>query len=165
VFEFHVDDKTAADAKSRGYAAYSTLIGVQGQGSVPSLCPGAPAFCTTPGTQPRLWIQIPGGSYGMSPRWFFPLPLGSLLIDHWYDIVLHVYWSSDPSRGHVQWWLDGTKILDVATPTLYQRYDGTLSYGENIDFDNYRLWANWSSAVDFDESVVGPTAASVDFTP
>jgi Polysaccharide lyase len=166
IFAFHVDDKSAADAQAHGYTgAYSTLMGVQAQGSVNTLCPGSPMFCTSPGTQPRLFIQIPGGSYATYPASFFPLPLNSLILDHWYDVVLHTYWSPDATKGWVQWWLDGTKILDVHTPTLYKRTDGTLSYAENLGAFNYRLWASWASSVDFDEEYVGPTASSVGFTP
>jgi hypothetical protein len=165
VFEFHVDDKSAADAQAHGYTgAYSLELGVQGQGNPGALCPGSPMLCSSPGTQPRLFMQIPGGSYASYPPSFFPLPINSLLLDHWYDVVLHVYWSADPAKAWVQWWLDGSKILDVHTPTLYKRTDGTLSYGENIDHLNYRLWATWASSIDFDELYVGQTASSVGFT-
>lgn len=30
-----------------------------------------------------------------------------LRYDHWYDFVIHVKWSSDPSRGFVEAWVDG----------------------------------------------------------
>lgn len=160
VFEFHVDDKSIADAKAHGYTgAYSLVVGVQGQGVVGTLCPGSPMFCATPGSSPRLFMQIPGGSYATYPPDFFPLPLGSLILDHWYDVVLHVSWSA--TSGWVQWWLDGALVLDVHTPTLYTRIDGTLSYGENIDLLDYRLWASFASSIDFDELYVGPTQASV----
>lgn len=167
VFELHVDDKTAAERAALGYGnAYSSLIGVQGDGTS---CFGTPAFCTTPATSARLFIQVPGGPTNAPDsqtfKRYFPLPSGSLLTNHWYDLVLHMRWSGDPTNGWVQWWLDGAKILDVHTATLYTRRDGTLSYAENLGGFNYRLWSSWASSVDFDELIWGPTAASVGFTP
>lgn len=93
------------------------------------------------------------------------MPSNSLKIDHWYDVVLHVYWSPDPTRAHVEWWLDGVKVFDIRNATLYLRSDGTRSYGYSFMFSNYRYWAGYPSSVDFDEAVVGPTATSVGFTP
>jgi hypothetical protein len=30
--------------------------------------------------------------------------------DHWYDILLHVKWSTDPNVGFMEMWVDGTKV-------------------------------------------------------
>jgi Polysaccharide lyase len=169
VFEFHLDSKTQTNASSVGANAYSTLIGVAADPpsgyTVDTACPGTPHFCTVAGTNPRLYLQIAGGVIPAANDGVLRvnMPSGSLLIDHWYDVVLHVYWSPDATVGHVQWWLDGTKVADTYHATEYTRTDGTLSYGANMGFMNYRYWANWSAAVDSDELTWGPDAGSVGF--
>jgi hypothetical protein len=51
-----------------------------------------------------------------------------LQYDHWYDIVLHVKWSTDPSVGYTELWVDGQQKLpltqgqtmaDVADASVY----------------------------------------------
>jgi Polysaccharide lyase len=158
VWEAHVDRKTQGDASARGSAAYSPAIAVEGQGNT---CPGSPPYCSTQGTQPRFAFQVSGGSSYPSVTKYYPLPLGSLQLNHWYDIVVHVFWSPDPSRGRFQVWIDGSLVLDLIRSTLYVRQNGTLSYAQNIGLYNYRLWANFASSVDFDEMIWGPTATSV----
>jgi hypothetical protein len=162
IWEAHVDGKTGSEMKSLGNHAYSTLIGIQGQGTA---CPGAPQFCSTAGTQPRFYFQVPGGpttsSDSQTFKRYYPLPLNSLILNHWYDVVVHVRWSGSSTGGWFQCWLDGTKVLDVTTATLYTRQNGTRSYSQNVGLYHYRLWANWVANVDFDEMVWGPTAASV----
>jgi hypothetical protein len=166
LFEFHVDPKTETDASNQGSSAYSTVIGVQSDGG----CSGSPAFCRSYGTNPRLWLQTAGGSsyiYGNAHNYVhrFAMRSNSLRLDHWYDIVLHVYWSGDPEVGQVQWWVDGVKRVDVRAATLYTRTDRTWSYGSAMGFYDYRLWANWAASVDFDELSVGPSANSLGFAP
>jgi Polysaccharide lyase len=163
IFSFHVDSRTEADAKANGGVwAYSTMIDIQSDGTT---CPGRPAFCTTPGTNPRLFLQVPGGptSNPESAKRFFPFAPNSLLVNHWYDMVLHIVWS--PTNGYIQWWVDGQKMVDVNTPTEYVRSDGTWSYAESLGIYNYRLWANWSSSVDGENVIWGPTADSINFNP
>jgi hypothetical protein len=165
VFEFHNDPTTVQDAIAHGTNAYSPAIGVQGQypGSLTTLCAGTPMYCTTAGTVPAFFLQIPGGvNYPAVYR--HVLPAGSLQLDHWYDMILHVVWDGAPN-GHVQWWIDGALEVDLQTPTFYTRTDGTYSYMTSIGFYQYRLWADWPSTIDYDELVVGPTPASVGFAP
>jgi hypothetical protein len=158
----HVDGRTEADAAEHGSAtAYSTDIRIQGNGPK---CPGTPAFCKTPATNPQLLIQVAGGSTVNNPNgykhYFYP---GAVLVDHWYDMVLHIVWSPT-AAGYLQWWVDGEKVVDVRTPTLYVRSDGTWSFTDGLGVYNYRLWANWESSVDGDEFTWGPSAASVGFS-
>jgi hypothetical protein len=163
IFEVHVDQRTEADAADHGGGwAYSTIVDIQADGTA---CPGKPAYCTTPGTNPRLFLQVPGGptSNPQSAKRFFPFPKNSLLVDHWYDMVLHMVWS--PTVGYVQWWVDGQKMVDVATPTEYVRSDGTWSYGASLGLYNYRPWAPWASSVDGEQFIWGPTASSINFNP
>ena len=162
ILEFHVDQRTEADAKAHGGGtAYSTIIDIQAQGAT---CSGSPAWCGTPGTSPRLFLQVPGGKTSCGTncvKRFYPFANNSLLVDHWYDFVLHIVWS--PTVGHVQWWVDGQKMLDVSTPTEYVRSDGTWSYADSLGLYNYRHWASWSSSVDGEDFIWGPTASSISF--
>jgi hypothetical protein len=162
VFAFHVDQRTQTDARNHGgITAYSTLIDVDADGTS---CPGNPAFCGTPGSNSRLFLQVPGGHTSCGAacvKRFFPFASNSLLIDHWYDMVLHVVWS--PVNGYVQWWVDGQKMVDASTPTEYVRSDGTWSYAASLGLYNYRLWADWPSSVDGEDFIWGPTASSINF--
>jgi Polysaccharide lyase len=166
LMEFHVDSRTEADAKAHGgITAYSTTIEIIADGTK---CPGSPAYCTVPGTNPRLFLQVPGGSTSCGTACLdriFPFASNSLLVNHWYDFVLHMVWDASPTVGYVQWWVDGTKMVDKHTSTLYKRSDGTWSYGESMGLYNYRHWASWASAVDGEDFIWGPTASSINFNP
>jgi hypothetical protein len=165
-WELHVDRGTNVDANGTDG---STMISIAAGGDPSVLCPGTPHFCTTPGTNPHMMLQVAGGldtnplygSPGQINRFTDPDPL---LLGHWYDVVLHFVFSPDPSVGYVQWWVDGVKQVDIHVSTQYQRRNGTLGYGEDIGLYNYRYWANWSSSIDYDELTWGPTAASVGTT-
>lgn len=166
LIEWHVDQRTEADAVAHSSFAYSPLMGVRSDSS--ASCSGSPSFCTSSGANPNLFFQIPGGSNttNAQPKRFFPLAANSLLINHWYDLVWHMVWSpltTGTTPGKVQIWLDGVKLIDALTPTQYLRTDGTYSYQTGFGGYNYRLWVNWVSSTDFDEFVWGPTAQSINF--
>jgi Polysaccharide lyase len=159
-WEIHCDDKTANVLGG----CYSPVIGVRADGTA---CPGSPAFCTTYGTNPRFWVQIPHNGGFSQPD---ITPPGSLITDHWYDFVIHAIWDANAANGLFQLWIDkpngGTPTYSYSGATKYSRPDGTQSYGEDYYGGlYYRLWASWPSYVDFDEQVWGPTAASVAFAP
>jgi hypothetical protein len=162
IFQAHVDDKTAADAQTHGGNAYSNVLQVKTDGG------GCNGVCTTPGTNPRLVLRVIGGAtsqadvYGAANATYFRMRSNSLRYDRWYDIVIHLV-LGESTNGYVQWWVDGHKFADAHVPTQYVRSDGTFSYGENLEFMNYRQVASWDSAVDFDEFIIGRTAASVGF--
>jgi Polysaccharide lyase len=158
LWELHIDDKTT----SLGAGQNSTMLSIQSDpGS--SVCSGSPQFCTTQGTNPRFAFQVTGGTTSNVINNHYQLQ--SLVLNRWYDIVIHEYFSADPTLGHFECWIDGVKVLDVHQPTLFKRSDGTLSYAEDLLFLDYRLWSSWASDVDYDEVVWGPTASSVGFTP
>jgi Polysaccharide lyase len=172
IFQLHVDAKTEQDAAAHGQSAYSTALLVES--SVPprytlsTACPGSPMFCVVPGVHPHLSLQVAGGStadsYATAVK-HFANGRQPLRMNHWYDVVLHVVWDPSPRVGRVQWWVDGRRLVDTHLSTQYTRGDGTTSYAENIEALNYRLWASWPSSIDFDNLLVGPTAATVGFKP
>jgi hypothetical protein len=158
LWELHIDDKTT----SLGAGQNSTMLSIQSDpGS--SVCPGSPQFCTTQGTNPRFAFQVTGGTTSNVMNNHYQLQ--PLVLNHWYDLVIHEYFSADPTLGHFECWIDGVHVVDVHQPTLVKRSDGTLSYAEDLLFLDYRLWSGWASDVDYDEVVWGPSASSVGFTP
>jgi Polysaccharide lyase len=95
---------------------------------------------------------------------------------HWYDSVVHVRWSADPTKGLVEWWLDGRLILSRATSTLYWYRDdnsatpgATAGPGQAYYMEGYYRPAvlpdgrpdTTTASVYFDDAQIGPTAASV----
>jgi hypothetical protein len=162
-WELHVDRGSEADS---GGNVGSTMMTISADGDPSVLCPGSPHFCTTPGTNPRMMLQVAGGldTDPLYPNQIHRYTASNpLLLDHWYDVTLHFVFSPDASVGYVQWWLDGVKQLDTHVSTQYRRRNGTLGYGEDVGVYNYRYWANWASPIDYDEVLTGPTAASINF--
>jgi hypothetical protein len=85
-----------------------------------------------------------------------------LRTEHWYDFLAHTVWSPNPSKGLIEWWLDGKLLYSRHLPTLYTRPDGsvnTVYFGEY----NYRLHASWDSTIYFDGTRLGPTRSSVHY--
>jgi hypothetical protein len=167
LFEFHNDPTTVNDGKAHGGDPYSPWMGVSGNGG--GSCSGSPLLCTAWGSGPYyLEFHNAGGndwtSYGQPGNYdrYFQGP--QLQLDHWYDIVAHYVWAAD-STGIMQYWVDGTQVVNFSGPTLYLRTNGTWSYATCVGFYDYRLWANWGASVDFDEINVGPTADSIGFAP
>jgi hypothetical protein len=106
----------------------------------------------------RIGMRIMGGP-ATSPRTVH-VNGPFLRTGHWYDFLAHTVWSPDPSKGYVEWWLDGKRLYSHHVPTLYTRPDGTLStvyFGEY----NYRVHASWNSTIYFDGTRLGPTRSSV----
>lgn len=83
-----------------------------------------------------------------------------LRTEHWYDFLAHTVWSPDPSKGLVEWWLDGKRLYSQHVATLYTRPDRTVSTVYFIE-DNYRAHASWDSTIYFDGTRLGPTRRSV----
>lgn len=135
----------------------------------------------------------PAGGDCASPRYedfFTKYPSGTVIPDHWYDLVWNVVWdtvaSDSGGKGQISFWIDGQPAVMCKTtissdcsntsdvpwsnphpfPTLFHDSAGTV---DNPEFGlyNYRraLSAGQSSRVDFDELAWGPSAASVGFTP
>jgi hypothetical protein len=88
------------------------------------------------------------------------LPANSLLNDHWYNSVEHIYWSTSSTVGRVEWWLDGVQICSKNFPTLFSNPDGTFSYN-TYGIYNYHAAFNGDMRADFDTVAVGPSRSSV----
>jgi hypothetical protein len=107
-------------------------------------------------------------------EWFVGDP--ALQREHWYDSVVHIKWSADPSKGLAEWWLDGKKIMSKTLPTLYWYADNnkntpgaTPGPGQAYYMEGYYRPAKLpdgsvdtsSASVYFDGAQMGPTPASI----
>jgi hypothetical protein len=138
----------------------------------------------------QLWFR-PAGGNGNSPTyesWVLPYPSMPIRLDHWYDLVLNIVWDTKASnaggRGSISVWIDGQvaplrRIVNTSDgdgaawsnphpfPTLYtDGCSGVPDHPANGLY-NYRrpLSAGQTSTIDFDNYTIGPSAASVGFTP
>ncbi len=86
-----------------------------------------------------------------------------LMLDHWYDILLHVKW--DPSNGIFEWYIDNNSkayYSNLNIPTLYTRPPGYVSPSyTSLTATNYRLNAPWNSTIYLGPLVVGSTSNDV----
>jgi hypothetical protein len=141
-----------------GCGALSSFVGVRGSGSNSS----------QPATGSQLVLALRGGSptSGTCPNASTEIRVpdpAPLLYDHWYDIVVHFVWK--PAGGSVEWYVDGQRIYQNASfPTLLTSNGQVDQPGFGVY--NYRMDAfAGSSEVDFDQTLIGPSASSVGFTP
>lgn len=111
--------------------------------------------------QKALILRLAGGD-SSSPAYDHgcKLPPNSLLHDHWYDSLEHIYWSTSSTVGKAEWWLDGSLICSTNFPTLFHNPDGTISYN-TFGIYNYHAYSDLDSRVDFDNVAIGATRASV----
>jgi hypothetical protein len=74
-------------------------------------------------------IEQTGSAY-TNPSAHYDSFVGDATLDraHWYDLLLHVKWSSDPTRGLVEWWVDGQPIVSRQTSTLFWYADNNENF-------------------------------------
>jgi hypothetical protein len=135
--------------------AVSPFFGVRGSGSAGQIATSAQlVFVLRGGNCANLTeIRVPYG------------PAGSLQYDHWYDIVVHYVWKQ--SGGTIEWYVDNQLAYQNTNfPTLMTTSSGGADQ-PGYGIYNYRLRDGFSGAseVDFDQTLIGPTAASIGFTP
>ncbi|MDP9206803.1 MAG: polysaccharide lyase, partial [Gemmatimonadota bacterium] len=106
----------------------------------------------------RIRMRIMGG-LSTAPR-TIRIDGPRLRTGHWYDFRARTVWSPDPTKGMVEWWLDGKRLYSHHAPTLYTRPDGNVSTVYFIE-DHYRRHADSNTTMFFDGTRLGPTRASV----
>ncbi len=80
-----------------------------------------------------------------------------MVSDAWYDFVLHVKWSSDPSVGFVEVWVNDEKVVPkTAAATLFP---GTGAYMKQ---GYYRSDSELTSAIFHAATTRGSSFAAVD---
>jgi hypothetical protein len=112
------------------------------------------------GRNARLVLRLMGGQTLAPSVYTCSLPSNSLELGHWYDLQFHFVWSPDPAVGNAEWWVDGEQVCSLHFPTLYRNPDGSITFN-NFGLYNYRRHADWTSRIDFDDIVIGPTRASL----
>jgi hypothetical protein len=61
---------------------------------------------TAGGTTIKLGIESNGANLGSVPVWS-----GDFSVGTWHQIAIHVLWSQDPTKGTVDFWLDGKQVV------------------------------------------------------
>jgi hypothetical protein len=76
-------------------------------------------------------MAVRGGSLShCEPGSYLSWVLGPLTLDTWHDFVLHVRWSSAPTVGFVEAWMDGRVVVPrTSTATLYKGQGAYLRQG------------------------------------
>jgi Polysaccharide lyase len=96
-------------------------------------CPPNIAFqADTSHAPPAIKLRVlgGGGTRHCTPTSTLLRRPAQLRLDHWYDFVVHVKWSSDPSVGFIEGWIDGAKAIPrVRTATLYRGQGAYLKQG------------------------------------
>lgn len=74
--------------------------------------------------------------------------LGDFTPGGWYNFVFHVKWSSDPTIGFVQVWIDGNNVLPKTYgATLYRDWDASSDYGVYLRQGELRIASPGNSSV------------------
>jgi hypothetical protein len=129
-------------------------------------------FTNSDRSSPRLFLDVKGGNADApSTISFTRSPFTPMEYDHWYKIVFHFKFSH-ASDGLTELWIDESKIMSLSAPNLFWKastgvndmlYPGEANYhssslqsGVHNTLNVVNLHRQW---------IVGPTAASVGFTP
>lgn len=106
-----------------------------------------------------LRLRVRGGSVSLSTctaqndKSWYPVTLS---LNHWYDFVLHIKWSANPSVGFVEGWIDGSLVIP-------KTYLATLYSGDGVYLKEgfYRAPSPLVSTVYQDAMRVGSSYAAV----
>jgi polysaccharide lyase-like protein len=85
-------------------------------------CPPNVAFKVDARRSPTsILLTVRGGSLtNCDPQSIVSWDLGPIVSDTWHDFVVHVMWSSDPTVGFVEVWMNGRMVVPQTTlATLY----------------------------------------------
>lgn len=117
------------------------------------------------GSDSRLVLRLMGGetSKKLIDSRTCSQPEGALKLQHWYDVVIHMIWSSDPKIGKAELWIDGENMCSTNFPTLYTNPNGSKSWNNGFGLYNYRPMHDWSSTIYYGKFSIGPTAQSIGF--
>lgn len=121
-------------------------------------CPPNIAFqADTSHAPPAIKLRVLGGILsGCTPSNKVLRRPVALRVDHWYDFRVHVKWSSNPSAGFIEGWIDGVKaIRRLRTATLYKGEGAYLKQGF------YRAGSSLTSTVFHVGTRVGTSALAV----
>jgi hypothetical protein len=97
------------------------------------------------------------GSGSNGTKWF-DQRIASYQAGHWYDIVFHVLWSKDPSRGFFEAFVDGKQVVPLThAATLFAVDDGVYmkqgiytapqSYPMTLVYDGTRRGSSYQDVI------------------
>lgn len=139
----------------------------------PACCEASPYIGVRFSGRGVLMLRWVGGPENAS-TWVLAYDRRPLQYDHWYDMLVHVRWSADATKGFVEWWADGRKVFPTANgrdaygrplparfPTLWS-VDG-VPRAPWLEWGHYRgrAGADWVDTTYGDGFRIGPTRASV----
>jgi len=107
----------------------------------------------------HLMLRVAGGDSTSQPEAWVENP-APLLYNHWYDILLRINYSDNPTVGYYEWWVDGQQIASGHTPTAYRCADG-LIHGNRLSAGHYRRTVTYPDTIYLDGVTVGATRSSV----
>lgn len=136
----------------------------------PGFGPGSPYFGaqTNSDGSHKLILRLWGGDEQHPTSLIVHDPVtdaNGLLYDHWYDVLVRMKWNANPTKGYVEWWIDGQRAFAGAFPTLWK--DTNHSNGGGVggvlfETGHYRgPSSSWTDTVYWDGVKAGPTRASV----
>ncbi len=87
--------------------------------------PGSPPILFSALTDKLLVVQVPSlNSQNDTNLLSTPLPKG-----RWFTVVTHIKFSSSDSKGLIEVWIDGSKLLSKTTHTMFSGYTNYLKVG------------------------------------
>jgi hypothetical protein len=143
----------------------SIALGMKSDGTIPG-----------PGTNPRL-IFRPSGGPNTAPEYHWYYANSTISTDHWYDLVFNITWGTTSGDGRASFWVDaatfdatgqtgeGAFTNPVSHPTLFYNSSTLVRDQPGFGVYNYHYDVNFNYDIDWDDIYIGPTAASVGFSP
>jgi hypothetical protein len=104
------------------------------------------------GTTIKLGIESNGANLGSVPVWS-----GDLSVGAWHQIAIHVLWSQDPTKGSLDFWLDGKQVVTAFKHKT--RPDGTDLYF--LTGLHRVLMQPYTESIYFDDFVEGDAQADI----
>lgn len=91
--------------------------------------PGGQAFAINAVGGNEIYLRTAGGDLANPTLNYYTLA-AKWELRRWYDLLVHVVWSSDPAKGMVEAFADGARVLPPQhVPTLYTGYAVYLKVG------------------------------------
>jgi hypothetical protein len=171
-------DNVFASAQSNFTVEWHTDSDTQSQGgNSPALMVRCDFPAYQPGINPKIHVVWRSGSPSSPTETWWPSIDGSgafiqrqgivPAFGHVYDMVWHVIWSSSSSVGLMEWWVDEVLQVSKQMATLYTNPNLAPFNQAYMTFGlyNYRYNVVGDAATYFGDTLIGPSAASIGFTP
>jgi Polysaccharide lyase len=115
------------------------------------------------GNRASLAFRMVGGD-ATNPTYTYATDPRPIAYDRWFDMLVHIRWSSDASQGRAEWFVDGRRLYSRSVATLFRLPDGSESK-TMLSVGHYRATETETDTVYLDGIVAGPTRASIASPP